>query len=181
MGRKMLLYNEDDVPNAINVYGHRNRRAEKFCCRCESIFSYNKDKYIFLAHGTNIILYTRFYCSSIRVKNLLLPADIFISPAYIPDLAHATLNLLVDNEAGIWHLVNKGNLSWYALAVLVAERAGLDIHLIQPGYNIETAAPRPRNSALTSRKYNLMPALDTALDHFFLHYNEFLKLSISKR
>ena len=30
--------------------------------------------------------------------------DLTVSPTYVPDLVHACLDLLIDGEAGIWHL-----------------------------------------------------------------------------
>jgi dTDP-4-dehydrorhamnose reductase len=42
----------------------------------------------------------------------LAPEDIIISPTYVPDLVNACLDLLVDEESGIWHLTNEGELSW---------------------------------------------------------------------
>ena len=35
-------------------------------------------------------------------------ADIVVSPTYVPDLVHATLDLLLDGETGLWHLANDG-------------------------------------------------------------------------
>src|SRR5829696_4427323 len=35
-----------------------------------------------------------------------------VSPTYVPDLAHMTLDLLIDEEAGVWHLASPGEISW---------------------------------------------------------------------
>jgi dTDP-4-dehydrorhamnose reductase len=50
----------------------------------------------------------------------------FVSPTYVPDLCHASLDLLVDGEKGLWHLANQGRMSWYDLAVRVVQEAGFD-------------------------------------------------------
>jgi len=47
-----------------------------------------------------------------------------ISPTYIPDLVNAALDLLIDEESGIWHLSNDGRLTWSDFAQEIAERAG---------------------------------------------------------
>ena len=62
-------------------------------------------------------------------------ATTIVSPTYVPDLVHATLDLLLDGENGIWHLTNKGAISWHDLACQVADMAKLDIdrdHLSRP-------------------------------------------------
>ena len=58
-------------------------------------------------------------------------ADTMISPTYVPDLAHATLDLLVDREQGIWHLANHGELSWADFANEIADRFNLNRKFIQ--------------------------------------------------
>ena len=30
-----------------------------------------------------------------------------VSPTYVPDLVHASLDLLIDGEHGLWHLANE--------------------------------------------------------------------------
>jgi dTDP-4-dehydrorhamnose reductase len=55
----------------------------------------------------------------------------FVSPTYVPDLAHAVIDLLVDGETGLWHVANQGRMSWYELAVHVADAAGFDPRLIE--------------------------------------------------
>jgi dTDP-4-dehydrorhamnose reductase len=42
--------------------------------------------------------------------------DVTISPTYVPDLVNTTLDLLLDDENGIWNLSNKGEVSWAVLA-----------------------------------------------------------------
>ncbi len=55
-----------------------------------------------------------------------------VSPTYIPDLCHATLDLLIDGETGLWHLANQGRLSWHAFAQRIAEGAGHDPAMVLP-------------------------------------------------
>ena len=55
-----------------------------------------------------------------------------VSPTYVPDLCHATLDLLIDGETGLWHLANQGHLSWHAFAQRIAEGAGHDPAMVLP-------------------------------------------------
>jgi len=97
--------------------------------------------------------------------------DQIVSPTYVVDLVHATLDLLIDGEQGIWHLANRGAVSWAELARLAAERAEVPAHGLRarPTRELGLAAPRPRYSALGSERGQLMPALDDALGRYLRH------------
>ena len=49
-------------------------------------------------------------------RTLVASRDAVVSPTYVLDLVHASLDLLIDGERGIWHLANRGALDWAALA-----------------------------------------------------------------
>lgn len=84
-----------------------------------------------------------------------------VSPTYVPDLVHATLDLLVDGEQGIWHLTNEGQTSWSELAQRVASEVGLDWRA-KPAVVGEA-----RNRALSSERSLVMPSLDSAIARYF--------------
>jgi dTDP-4-dehydrorhamnose reductase len=96
-------------------------------------------------------------------------SDIFISPTYIPDLVNVSLDLLIDGEKGIWHLTNKGEISWASLASKVSDKAGLDSDLVeaQPVHFLNHKALRPKYSVLKSEKGISLPTLDNALRRYF--------------
>ncbi|MDB5671454.1 MAG: family oxidoreductase, partial [Alphaproteobacteria bacterium] len=84
-----------------------------------------------------------------------------VSPTYVPDLCHATLDLLIDGESGIWHLANPGRISWFDFARRVAEGAGLDSSLVHP---IEDGEPLLH--ALSSERGILLRPFEAALDDY---------------
>jgi dTDP-4-dehydrorhamnose reductase len=94
--------------------------------------------------------------------------DVLVSPTYVPDLADAALDLLIDGERGIWHLASLGAVSWAELARLAAERCGADAGLIDavPAAELGWAAPRPAYSVLGSERGAIMPPLDDALGRY---------------
>ncbi len=57
--------------------------------------------------------------------------DWIVSPTYLPDLAHACLDLLIDGESGVWHLANAGSESWVDFAHRGASEADLDRSFIR--------------------------------------------------
>ena len=71
-----------------------------------------------------------------------------VSPTYVPDLVHATLDLLLDDENGIWHLTNQGAISWHELACEIADRAKLDRGKL---VRAEDATPRRHQPRQQSR------------------------------
>jgi len=85
-----------------------------------------------------------------------------VSPTYVPDLAHVTLDLLIDGAAGVWHLASPGEISWSDFARVLAGRAGYDPALVVAPRNPEL----PRNAALASERGLLLPPLETTFDRF---------------
>jgi dTDP-4-dehydrorhamnose reductase len=84
-----------------------------------------------------------------------------VSPTYVPDLCHATLDLLIDGARGIWHLANPGRISWYDFARRVAEGSGYDPALVEA-----TPAHEPSLTALDSLHGALLRPFDHALDEY---------------
>lgn len=95
--------------------------------------------------------------------------DATVSPTYVPDLVHASLDLLIDGEHGVWHLANSGAATWAELARLAAEMAGLDLYLIEgrSTESLDLAAPCPLYSVLGSERGHLLPPLHDALSRYF--------------
>ena len=91
-----------------------------------------------------------------------------MSPTYLPDLVDACLDLLVDGEAGVWHLTNAGALSWAELAARACDAAGIDAAGLRavPREELGLLAPRPAFSALHSERAVLLPTLDDALARY---------------
>jgi dTDP-4-dehydrorhamnose reductase len=94
--------------------------------------------------------------------------DLVVSTTYVPDLVHATLDLLLDGERGIWHLANAGAVSWADLARMAARAAELDETLVRvrPHTELGLTARRPHAVPLASERGRLMPSLDAALDAY---------------
>jgi dTDP-4-dehydrorhamnose reductase len=84
-----------------------------------------------------------------------------VSPTYVPDLVHTTLDLLLDEEKGVWHLTNQGALSWHELACEVADRAQLDRNQLRPAEDSLAA-----DTSLVSKRGILLRPLGHALDDF---------------
>jgi dTDP-4-dehydrorhamnose reductase len=100
--------------------------------------------------------------SALHAGQPVEPAEGIVSPTYVPDLVHATLDLLVDGEQGVWHLANQGMTSWAELAGRAAAEAGLPWR----------AGPRaveeaPPLTALASERGLILPSLESAVSRYF--------------
>ncbi len=166
-GDRTHPYIESDTVAPLNVYGQSKVQAERWVLHhhpCSlvirtSAFFGPWDEYNFLT----IALRT--------LKNghpFVAAEDAIISPTYVPDLVHASLDLLIDGECGIWHLSNPGAIAWDKLARLAAQQAGLDPTAIQACSMQELgfAAPRPTYSALSSERGVLLPELDRSISRY---------------
>ncbi|WP_437828531.1 family 1 glycosylhydrolase [Sorangium sp. So ce1153] len=96
--------------------------------------------------------------------------DLVVTPTYTPDLVNAALDLLIDGERGLWHLTNRDAVTWAELVVRSAALARVDATpLVRcPSHALCFVAPRPRYSALGSRRGLLLPALDDALERYLI-------------
>jgi dTDP-4-dehydrorhamnose reductase len=94
--------------------------------------------------------------------------DCVVSPTYGPDLADAVLDLLIDGERGLWHLANRGQMTWAEFARAGADAAGLDASLVlpMPIRLLGLRAPRPAYSALGSTRGLLLPPIENAIARY---------------
>ena len=94
--------------------------------------------------------------------------DATVSPTYVPDLAHACLDLLIDGEHGIWHVASDSALTWAGLARAAAAAAGVDAASLEPcaTADLDLAARRPNWSVLGSERGWILPTLDDALARY---------------
>jgi dTDP-4-dehydrorhamnose reductase len=102
-------------------------------------------------------------CRLHRGEELHASDNSVVSPTYVPDLVHATLDLLLNGEQDIWHLANEGSVSWHGLARDIAGRAG-----VSPRKIVDSAGPKANNTLGTNRGQLLRP-LEAALSDFMLH------------
>jgi dTDP-4-dehydrorhamnose reductase len=174
-GRKPTAYVETDLPNPLNVYGRSKAQAEaliqkefpsSLIIRTSAFFG-PWDEY-------NFVHYVRKALSN--CETVTVAKDIFISPTYVPHLVNTSLDILIDRETGIWHLANKGSLTWAEFAFLVADKFDLNKSLIKAvnADEINYLAKRPFNSVLASERGQLLPSFESAMNEY-LHQQKLQK------
>jgi dTDP-4-dehydrorhamnose reductase len=164
-GKKNTPYTILDDVHPLNVYGRSKAESEdkilgedpsSLIIRTSAFFG-PWDQYNFVHWVIN---------SLENGEEISVMNDATISPTYVPDLANTTLDLLIDDEKGIWHLANEGAVTWADLAFEVADRRGLDKNKIKPVslYTLNLPAARPKYSVL---QCSILPKLENALDRYF--------------
>lgn len=167
-GEKQSEYLESDEVNPLNIYGLSKAAAEQRVLKQHSEALIIRTSSFFSLVDQSNFIYQTLACLQ-QKKTIRIADDVFISPTYVPDLVNRTLDLLIDEDCGIWHLTNNGTLSWFDLAKEVAERAKLKSSLLISSKvaELQLKAKRPLFSAMRSNRGLLMPNLDHALDRFF--------------
>ncbi len=168
-GAQRRPYLESDAPSPLSAYGRAKLHAERaladvpraLVVRTAAFFG-PWDSHNFLAQGLAALR---------RGDGWPAIDDQTVSPTYLPDLVHTSLDLLIDGEQGLWHLANAGAATWYAFACAAAEASGLPRERVRrvSGAALGQCAARPAYSALASRRATLMPALEAALQRFIAH------------
>lgn len=163
-GNKSAAYVENDTPAPLNVYGNSKRLAERDVLACmpqalvvrTSAFFSPWDEYNFVYH----VLRAGHNKQAFQAAD-----DVLISPTYVPDLVNVALDLLIDEERGVWHLANQGAYTWADLARLAADMASLDTSFVVPRSMRALGLPaaRPVYSVLGSTQGNLLPSSEERL------------------
>jgi dTDP-4-dehydrorhamnose reductase len=156
-------YVEPDAPAPVCGYGRSKAEAEARLMDIDSdaliirtsAFFGPWDRYNFVYNTVSALR---------RGEDITASDKTVVSPTYVPDLVQATLDLLLDDEKGVWHLTNQGAVSWHELACEVADRAKVDRARLRPA---EDAAPA--DTSLASNRGLMLRPLDKALDEFMSH------------
>lgn len=166
-GERDSPYIETDAIRPLNVYGRSKARAERL---------------VLDAHPSALVVRTSSFFGPWDEHNFITVAlrtlgrgepfrasrDMTVSPTYVPDLVNACLDLLIDREAGIWHLTNQDAVTWADLALRAAGLARVDASRLEAcnDHRDHLPAPRPRYSALSSHRAFPMPTLADALGRY---------------
>ena len=153
-------YIEPDATAPACAYGHSKAEADARLLEADcdaliirtSAFFGPWDRYNFLFDTI----------TKLRRGEPVLAGDrTIVSPTYVPDLVQATLDLLLDEETGIWHLTNRGAVSWHDLACAMADFAGVRRERVRIDPDSGAA-----DTSLTSKRGILLRPLDRALEDF---------------
>ncbi len=167
-GGKRRPYVESDDPSPLNAYGRAKRHAEVEIASQPHVLVVRTAAFFGPWDTANFA-----WRGLERIRQGFAWAaadDRVVSPTYVPDLVDTGLDLLIDAEAGLWHVTNAEATSWFDFACRIAEAAALPRHLVRAEHGADRgqAATRPPYSALTSERGVLAPRLDDAVERFLV-------------
>lgn len=157
---------EADPPAPCNAYGRSKAAMEAGCVtlpgalviRTAAFFSADDPYNFAMAVADTLAAGHPFHAA----------ADQKVSPSFVPALADAALDLLIDGVEGLCHLAGADIVTWSDFATRVAVALGHDPHAIEavPTAALGLAAPRPRYAGLASTRCAPLLPLDDAIARF---------------
>lgn len=175
-GLKGKPYQEDDIPNPLQIYGLSKFIGEKIC------LNYHDDSIIIRTCGVyggkagsrskkgnfvlNILKQTE------GKKELEVSSEQIVSPTYAHDLAEATLKLISKKPShGIYHLVNEGYCNWAQFAQEIMKISKRKCRIIPVNRSGQyQGVKKPLFSALSNKKAKslgvILPTWKEALKNY---------------
>lgn len=156
-GNSARPYIETDIPAPLNAYGRSKAAMEAGCLSNPGVLIVRTAAF-FSAFDPHNFAWAVAEASG-RGQTFTAADDQVVSPTFVPFLVNRTLDLLIDQEQGIWHITDGAALTWAAFAKRIVESFGHDPALIRPvaGAALGLAAARPCYAALASSR---SPAVD---------------------
>ncbi|MDP3790060.1 MAG: dTDP-4-dehydrorhamnose reductase [Candidatus Omnitrophota bacterium] len=157
-GEKTSPYQEDDIPNPINVYGMSKLKGETFVRKTLDKYFIVRTSWLFGGYGKNFV--DIILDKVDRKEELRVVIDQFGSPTYTVDLSLALQKLMnigleQNSIGGVYHFSNSGSCSWYKYAEQIIRLANRNRAEIVPITSAELDRParRPKMSILNTDKY----------------------------
>lgn len=166
-GNKKTPYTESDAVAPVNVYGQSKAEAEAFVLQ-------HHPQALIIRTGNFFSPWddTSFVSTTVNKlkegRSVTVADDVTISPTYVPDLVQESLTLLLDNEYGIAHVTNNGQITEADFARKIAMMAGLNPSLIKrvPASKLQQKDPIAYNTSMQSEKGICLPTFESALEHY---------------
>ncbi|RYG69933.1 NAD-dependent epimerase/dehydratase family protein [bacterium] len=162
-GRKTTPYLEMDVTTPLGIYGQSKALMEQKVLATYPSTLIARTGPLFSRQGKLDLERAASEQSHWEGPNDASHATV-VSPTFAPDLADATLDLLIDGEFGLWNLVNDGHASWTDLVRMSNRGVGID-------GDTESAAPAAAlvsnvlstSRVLASERGQILPDLEDAV------------------
>lgn len=175
-GAAQAPYTEDAPAQPLNVYGQSKLLGERYIREVWKDHLIIRTAWLYGHNGKNFveaILRQALSGNELRVVN-----DQRGSPTFTRDLSGAIRDLLSSSENGTFHVTNSGACTWYAFALEILGRKGLNQVKVHPisSDDLNRPAKRPGYSILDCSRYERvtgkkMPPWKTSLRKYFLEFS----------
>jgi dTDP-4-dehydrorhamnose reductase len=170
-GTKRTPYLEWDKPNPIAVYGASKYAGEQIVSSLLAKFYIVRVAWLYGEHGKNFVHTIRRLASERDVLQVV--NDQVGSPTFTVDVAEGIGRLIESGLFGTYHMVNRGETTWYGFAEKILQLSGLGNVKIEPISSelLNRTAKRPAYSALRNLALELtigdnMRNWESALEDF---------------
>ncbi len=172
-GKKTTPYTEFDTPNPINHYGASKLAGEKAVQQVCSRYHIVRTQWLNGAQGKS------FASAMIEMAKTKSEWTVVVDqtgcPTFTLDLSRAVISLLESHMYGTYHIVNRGECSWYEFAGKVLEMAGIRGVTLHPIPASQWVSPTRRPAYSVLRRYVLelqgldhMRSWEEALEEFLM-------------
>jgi len=182
-GKKESPYSETDTPNPLNLYGKLKLEAENWILE-------NLDHYL-IGRTTNVYGFDpqtvtpnflmSLWIAQQKQETKLIPSYLYGNPTFAPELARVLIELVQNEQTGIFHMVGTSFVNRYEWAMKIGQLVDWDLSLLKedPHPPSSFEVPRPLLSNLNTEKYRnicsqLISDIDTGATLFkqqIDHYN----------
>ncbi|MBR2823688.1 MAG: dTDP-4-dehydrorhamnose reductase [Clostridia bacterium] len=160
-------WTEDSPYGPKNVYGLSKAQGEIAVRSLMEHYFILRTSWVFGVHGNNFVR-TMMRLGRERTEVRVVDDQIG-SPTSTEDLARVICDMLPTEKYGIYHVCNKGYISWAQFADMIMKHAGLRCRVTPiPTSEYPTPAHRPKNSRMDTGKlesqFGPMPEVEDALE-----------------
>ncbi len=174
-GEKTAPYDEDDGTNPINVYGATKLEGEEAVGRLLERLYVVRTSTLYGPRRRNFV--TALVEAARDRTHLSYVDDQRVTPTSTADLAAAILELVEAESFGTYHLVNRGETTWYGWARAALEELGIGEVEISPipASRFERPAAVPANGVIAN---NAAKALGVQLRGWREALEEFVSINV---
>lgn len=151
---KTGMKKESDKTNPVDYYGQSKLDGENAVQDIASSWCIARTSTPYGIHSKKKS-FPLFIAENLQAKTPLdIVTDQYTSPTYVPNLCRMLIEVSSRKLQGVFHLAGATRISRYDMAVMVAEKLGLDKSLLRPT-NISSmnwTAQRPKDSSLDVSK-----------------------------
>ena len=163
-GRSAVPYVEEDALAPLGTFGRTKQTAERrVLAACPTALVIRMGACFGPWDDDNFI--TAALCELAAGRDARVARDLVVSPAYLPDVVHACLDLAIDGERGCWHLAHASAITVLDAVRSAAPAARARVIGVDPG-ELGWCAPRPAYRALGTARGALLPQFDDALHRY---------------
>ena len=148
-------YEEGDNVQPLNVYGVSKAAGEQLVMQANSRHVVVRSAGLYgTATSRKGWTFPELMINKAKTDGMVrVVTDQALSPTFTADLAQKTRELVEEDAAGLFHLTNAGECSWFEFAWAVFDLAGIEVEMepIETG-EAQRRAHRPSYSALTTTR-----------------------------